>query len=229
MIGITGRRRKGAEIVGNLAVLADVDGAFFYEDYARGVYEAGGLPVYLPMEAQPEEYAAKLDGFVISGGPDIEAGRYGASKDPETGAPDLVRDELEDALLGAAFAQEVPVLGICRGLQMINVHAGGTLHQHLPEHAIHERGVAPTSHSVSISDESALRGLFGAELAVNSLHHQAIDRLGEGLVATAVADDGTIEAIEHQTLPVVAVQWHPEMLTTRPTDPLFAWLIDSAA
>jgi gamma-glutamyl-gamma-aminobutyrate hydrolase PuuD len=186
--------------------------------YADHVTAAGGVPVLLPIGADDAASAiiARLDGLILSGGPDIEPVRYGAAPDPFAERSQADRDTWETALLMAALQADLPVLGICRGLQLINVCLGGTLHQHLPDLAGGERhrpapGVYGT---VRVRlDTAALPGsLLGAGVDVPCHHHQAIDRLGNGLVASAWAQDGTIEAawVPRRRF-LVGVQWHPEV------------------
>ncbi|MDE0238454.1 MAG: gamma-glutamyl-gamma-aminobutyrate hydrolase family protein, partial [bacterium] len=138
------------------------------------------------------------------------------------------RDDLELALLSAALDAEVPVLGICRGIQVLNVYQGGTLHQHVPEHGRFDLPIDSTIHEVSFAEGSTLHELYGPSAQVNSLHHQTVADLGHDLTVTARADDGTIEGVEMGDH-VVAVQWHPEMMPTRPTDPIFTWLVNRAS
>lgn len=140
-----------------------------------------------------------------------------------------LRDAFEIALLDAAVGAGLPVLGICRGPQLINIAAGGTLHQHLPEHAATDGPPDATPHTVTTTEGSQLHQMYGPEVAVNSLHHQAVDQLGEGYVATAHSPDGIIEGIEHTELPILAVQWHPELMTGALTDPCFRWLVEHAS
>ena len=152
------------------------------------------------------------------------------SKPPAARNDDVpLRDAFEIALLDAAVSAGLPVLGICRGPQLINIAAGGTLHQHLPEHAATDGPPDATPHTVATVEGSQLRQMYGPEVAVNSLHHQAVDQLGEGYVATAHSPDGIIEGIEHTDLPILAVQWHPELMTGSLTDPCFRWLVDIAS
>ncbi len=186
--------------------------------YADHVTAAGGVPVLLPIGADDAAQAviSRLDGLILSGGPDIEPVRYGAAPDPFAERSQADRDTWETALLMAALQADLPVLGICRGLQLINVCLGGTLHQHLPDLAGGERhrpapGVYGT---VRIRlDTDALPGsLLGEGVDVPCHHHQAIDRLGSGMVASAWAQDGTIEAawVPRRRF-LVGVQWHPEV------------------
>lgn len=228
LIGLTGRRKDGTQLVGQPESLQHLEGDWYYADYARGVLAAGGLPVNLPLDADPALFVDRLDGILISGGADVWPERYGATPAETADPPETERDDFELGLLDAATQASLPVLGICRGLQLINVHAGGTLHQHIPEHARYD--VAPNGpiHDISIVDGSSLSGLYGPTHQVNSLHHQTVDRVGTGLTVTATHDDGTVEGLEHATLPMLAVQWHPEMLDTRESDPVFAWIVNQA-
>ncbi|HEX6667224.1 MAG TPA: gamma-glutamyl-gamma-aminobutyrate hydrolase family protein [Solirubrobacterales bacterium] len=192
--------------------------------YLRGLEAAGGLPLVMPPlgEEAIEPLLDRLDGICLSGGPDLHPQNYEAEPHPELGPtePDLDRFELDVAR--RADAREMPILAICRGTQALNVVRGGCLHQHLPEistEIAHRQGTAgdQTSHSVLIEPESQLAAAIGEqEIEVNSFHHQAIDRLGDGLVITARAPDGTVEAIEDPSRRfLVGVQWHAETLVHR--------------
>ena len=190
--------------------------------YANSVTAAGGIPVLLPPVPGIEHVAARLDGLILSGGGDIDPAAFGAQAHPATGGIRPDRDAAEFALVAAALERGLPFLGICRGLQVLNVARGGTLHQHLPGLVGHD-GHAPIpgsygSHLVRVEPASKLAGLLGdpgplAEFPVPTHHHQAIDRLGAGLTAAAWTADGVIEAVE-LTMPeagfAMAVQWHPE-------------------
>lgn len=228
LIGLTGRRKTGADLAGTPESLRELEGDWYYADYARGVLHAGGLPVHLPLDVDPALFVGRLDGVLLSGGADVEPVRYGALPDDHADAPETIRDAFELTLLSAAVDHELPVLGICRGLQILNVFAGGTLHQNVPEHARYDVAPATLTHPVEITSGSELARLYGGSHVVNSLHHQTIDRVGDGLVVTA-SHDGTVEGLEHRSLPILAVQWHPEMLETRDSDPVFGWIVEQAA
>jgi putative glutamine amidotransferase len=163
---------------------------------------------------------AGLDGLLLAGGCDVDPARYGAQRHDKTEEPDQGRDSLEIALLREALERDLPVLAICRGLQLLNVAQGGTLVQHIEGHRYpHQKEV----HAIAIAAESKLKSILGVdELAVNSRHHQCVDQVGTGLVVVARAADNVVEAVE---LPgkrfVLAVQWHPEDRTDGPDARLF--------
>ena len=182
--------------------------------YARSVEAAGGIVVLLPV--QPEgaaEVVTRLDGLIVTGGADVEPSRYGEQPHPRTyTSPD--RDAWELALLDAAAASKVPTLGICRGMQLMAVHAGGRLEQHLPDSVGHSEhgpdGPAYGWISIRTSPGSMVSRLVGDALQVSCHHHQAV-REHPGFVPVAHAADGTLEAIEDPERPFwAAVQWHPE-------------------
>ncbi|ANS64038.1 hypothetical protein SLINC_1814 [Streptomyces lincolnensis] len=190
----------------------ELEAALLPAGYPRLVQRAGGLAAMLPPDA-PEHAAAtvaRLDGLVIAGGPDVEPVRYGAERDPRTGPPARERDAWELALIRAALAADVPLLGICRGMQLLNVALDGTLVQHLDGHA--EVVGVFGHHPVKPVPGTRYAQAVPEETSVPTYHHQSVDRLGTGLLPSAHAADGTVEAIE---LPgaswVLGVQWHPEM------------------
>ncbi len=228
LIGLPGRRKQACEISGFPDMMANSDVDLYLADYARGVIEAGGIPVHVPIDVDPAVVGERLDGIVLPGGTDIDPIRYGADPDPELLPIESERDDLELGLLSAALEAEVPVLGICRGIQVLNVFQGGTLHQHVPEHGRFDLPIDSTIHQVSFTEGSTLHELYGSSAQVNSLHHQTVADLGRDLTVSARADDGAIEGLEMGDS-VVAVQWHPEMMPTRPTDPIFGWLVDRAS
>ena len=190
----------------------ELDAALLPAGYPRLVQRAGGLVAMLPPDAPDHAAAtvARLDGLVVAGGPDVEPVHYGAERDPRTGPPARERDAWELALIDAALAAGVPLLGVCRGMQLLNVALGGTLTQHIDGHA--ETVGVFGDHPVKPVPGTLYAGVVPEESAVPTYHHQAVDRLGSGLVASAHAADGTVEAIELPSAAwVLGVQWHPEM------------------
>ena len=228
MIGLPGRRKAGRDIADMPPIFADMQLDLYFANYAKGVIAAGGLPVHLPIDVDPLLIIDRLDGLLLPGGTDIEPSLYGAESETDIYPPEPERDDLEFGLLKGAVHRQIPVLGICRGQQIVNVGAGGTLHQDLPPHSAAECAAHTEPHEVTLEPGSILRDLYGPMVRVNSLHHQAVDTVGEGLRVTAWADDGVAEGLEHTSLPIVCVQWHPEMMPTRDTDPIFSWLVEAA-
>jgi len=225
LIGITGRRRTGDKLRGSLKAMNHLSFDVYWVDYAKGIIAAGGIPIFLPLSLDPSEIIPRLDGILMSGGADIDPERYGAEPEPELQAIEPIRDEFELSLLEEIYKRELPVAGICRGLQILNIHAGGTLFQDIPPHSVRDEPPSSRVHEVAFIEGSVLAGLYGPSMQVNSLHHQSIDRVGSGFLATGLANDLGVEAIEHCELPILAVQWHPEMLDSRDSDPLFQWLV----
>jgi putative glutamine amidotransferase len=212
-----------------------VDGT--QRDYGDRIADAGGFPLQLlgRSDLPLSTVLPHLDGIVLPGGGDIAPELYGAEPSDETGGVDIERDRAEIALFTEATAVGLPVLAVCRGIQLVNVARGGTLVQHLPAqtsepHLIVERR-RELVHTVRIGPDSELADIIGpGDLGVNSLHHQAVDRIGHGLRVVAWAEDGTVEGLEDRDRRVVAVQWHPEQLPDQPREMrLFAWLIEQAS
>lgn len=200
--------------------------------YVDSVRRAGGIPVLLaPGDPHAGALLARLDGVVLAGGGDVDPGRWGGPDHPAIEYVDHARDELELELAREAADEGVPTLAICRGLQVLNVALGGTLHAHLPDVV---DGVVPHKrepqwahrHPVEAEPGSLVADAMGTERAEPaSWHHQAVDRPGAGLTVTAWADDGVIEALELVGHPwLIAVQWHPEM--TSHEDPTQQKLFD---
>jgi len=185
--------------------------------YLSAVYSTGLEPVKLTPGDRVD--LDEIDGLVLTGGADVNPARYGEERVPECDEPDDKRDDFETSLVQEALSWEIPILGICRGIQLLNVALGGTLIQHLATTAAHRAknpedppGRHGAVHTVRVTPASRLASIVGdGEYAVNSRHHQAIGRVAAPLAVTAVAGDGVIEAVE---MPgdgfVVAVQWHPE-------------------
>lgn len=196
------------------------------ELYARALAKFGGIMLLDGGYGSAEALAERADALLLSGGGDIHPSYYGKCRRGQDGIVDQWRDEREWELLRQFCAKKKPVFGICRGIQVIDVFFGGTLFQHLGTTYVHEN----TIHTVVTSEKGRLRSLLGESVPVNSYHHQAIRTLGAGLHVTAVSDaDGVIEAVEHDSLPVMAVQWHPERMvdglchdTEAEMGPLFA-------
>jgi gamma-glutamyl-gamma-aminobutyrate hydrolase PuuD len=207
----------------------DVEAVLLARTYPDMVAAAGGVPVLLPPRVESAGAVDRLDGVVLSGGADIGADRYGALPHPRNGAPRPERDDAELAVLERALALGIPVLGVCRGAQLLNVALGGTLAQHLPETVGHtghnpRPGVFGAT-EIELDPAGRVGALLGPTVTAQCHHHQAIDRLAEGLVITGRAADGTIEAVELAGHPfVLGVQWHPEQDDQR----LFSALVAAA-
>jgi putative glutamine amidotransferase len=205
--------------------------------YVDAVTDAGGVALVLPI--QPPEHAAevveRLDALLLSGGGDVAPERYGAERHPAVGGVDDARDDWELALIAEARQHRTPILAICRGIQILNVALGGTLVQHLPEHAEGDPHLVPSrfdegAHHVHLSPGSLVAKVLDHErLEVNTLHHQAIDRPAEDLEVVARDQHGVIEAVEHPHEPIIGVQWHPELIAwDHPQQRLFEWLVEAA-
>lgn len=184
--------------------------------YPGAVAAAGGEPVLLPTGSAHGSVVTRLDGLLLTGGADVDPARYGRARGPHTGDPAPDRDASETGLLLAALAAGVPVLAVCRGLQVLNVALGGDLVQHLPDivgTTAHQPADGTyAAHQVRTVEGSALARVLGDRSGVHCSHHQAVGRLGVGLRASAHAEDGTVEALEAPDRPgfLLGVQWHPE-------------------
>ncbi len=225
LIGLPGRRRRVGDIDGFPTSLGELHVDLYFADYSRSVYRAGGMPAHLPLDADPADWVHHLDGLVLTGGADVDPARYGADNRTSEVEPD--RDEVEFVLYETALADGIPVLGICRGFQLVNVHHGGTLHQDVPSHSRYDLPPGEPAHEVVVTGGTIAHGLYGVRHRVNSLHHQTLADPGDGIVVTARADDGVAEAFEVDGADVFAVQWHPEMMGH--DDPSFHWVVRAAA
>ena len=189
--------------------------------YLKGISRFGGIA--LPLNAETsldalEEICNELDGMLFTGGDDVTPSLYGAAKEPETDGMDIMRDKLEISLLKICLRKHIPVLGICRGCQIINVALGGTLVQHVPRrfgnaHYMPKDANIDFWHYVRIVPGTRSYDIFGGDIPVDSYHHQCVDRLATGMIPVAYAPEGFIEAYEIQDDDqfLLAVQWHPEV------------------
>lgn len=179
------------------------------ERVLESVFRAGAEPVVLPPIASLDHYNLRpYAAVVLPGGADVDPSWYGQERADGTEQADLVHDRCDLTLARDCIAARMPLLAICRGMQVLNVAAGGTLRQDIDEGEVpHRNGM----HAVSLESGSAVARAMGSEqVTVSSYHHQAIDRIGDGLRVTGRSDDGCVETLEHDTAPVLAVQWHPE-------------------
>jgi putative glutamine amidotransferase len=200
--------------------------------YVDALRRAGARPLLLTCpDEDPEGALALVDGLMLMGGGDVEPSRYGAEDHPELYGVEAARDVFEIALVRAADREGVPTLAICRGIQVLNVAFGGTLHPHLPEVegiGLHGTPLSgdPVPHDVKLAPGSRVAEAAGADVVSGSSHHhQGLDRVGEGLLATGWTEDGLVESVERETGWMVGVQWHPE--ETAADDPAHQGLFDA--
>jgi putative glutamine amidotransferase len=207
-------------ITAHVALVDDGDGVAVFHHvanvaYAKAVRKAGGIPVLLPLIDATDvgPWLDRVDGVVVTGGDDVNPDLYGASPAPQTKAADPARDENEIALIKEALGDDLPLLCICRGVQVLNVALGGTLQQHHEGH-FHLDRYNEGVHRVHVDGGTALAKALGAtDLAVNSLHHQALGRISPTLRTVARSEDGLVEGVEVDGRAfAVGVQWHPELL-----------------
>lgn len=237
LIGITGRKDTSARLLNSPMFSVG-------QTYVRAIQGAGGTPVILPPVLADADWATilnRLDGILLSGGEDIAPAHYHQSPAAWMGGVDAERDRSELGLVRAMLERRLPILGICRGHQALNVALGGELYQDITaqvsdaiEHAyVPGRPMETIVHTVNLSPDSRLTDILGgAEHAVNSAHHQAVSMPGDGLRIVGRAPDGVIEALEMPEYPFcVSVQWHPEaMVKVTPTMvPLFEAFVGAAA
>jgi len=227
-----------------IGITADVD--YDVAEYERAIERAGGEPARLiPDAARVADDLRAFDGLIVSGGDDVDPARYGEAAHPETGRASAARDAYELALVRAAYDARLPLLAICRGLQVVNVAFGGSLHQHVPdvfgESVAHRltaggrmhRGLI-AEHRLDVAAGSRLAAIAGTSIVTGSRHHQSVDRVAERLRVVARTPDGVIEALEaaDTTRFWLAVQWHPESTVTLDAGAsaaLFAALVGASA
>jgi putative glutamine amidotransferase len=241
LIGITGRKLTLGMLANTSPRFRDRSISSYFTDFAECVARAGGIPVDLPFVSSTAGVVDRLDGLIVTGGQDVHPSRWGGrttvdpAVDPrwDHDAHDAERDSHEAALIEAALVADIPVLGVCRGHQLLNVVLGGTLVEHLSDgpivHATADS--APSSgdpeHLVEFVEGSWAHQVYGPRRVVNSWHHQAVDRPGRGISVTGRTADGVVESIALDDRPVLGVQWHPEW-SVEP-DPVFDWLVDRAS
>lgn len=210
-------------------------------DYVKAVEKAGGLPVILPVLSRPdlaEDLVEGLDGIIFSGGSDISPISFGQEPEPGLHTTNWWRDQSEIALLEASLKKNLPILGICRGFQLLNLYFKGTNIQDLDKsktrikHSFSELAGLP-AHSMTIKKDSIMFDLLGKEsVLVNSHHHQALDQVAEPFKVTGQAPDGVVEAMEYvgDDRDILAVQYHPEMMLAHNDDmlPIFTWLMEKS-
>ena len=209
-----------------------------YVYYSRRVEQSGGVPVVIPRyydgDVSARILAERLDGILFTGGEDVDPKNYGEAPAGSEGSV-AERDAQELKLFDAFYSARKPVLGICRGAQIMNVFFRGSLIQDIPsegkgylDHTQHSKGGFSVAHSVSVEKGSRLASLTGDKVIVNTLHHQAVRKVGDGLAVSAISEDGLIEAIERPDYPfMLGVQWHPERLNEEPHINIFKAFIES--
>ena len=207
-------------IIGVIGAVLSDDRSFVWNNYIRSIEGAGGMPILLPYTEDAEHverFAAMCDGFLFTGGLDIEPKRYGEEKHEKCGEVCPARDRFEFFVFPYLLATKKPILGICRGCQLLNVALGGTLYQDIPDmisnELIHRQGEphCKPSHNVQTIEGTPLFELVGGTISVNSLHHQSVKMLGNNLDCMALASDGVMEAFYHKHHKFLwGIQWHPE-------------------
>ena len=232
LIALSGRRYAAPQVPSLPDNFRDEKVDIHISAYSTSIISAGGIPILLPCDPIAVEVLSRVDALVLTGGADVDPSLYGETAHPTVYGIDPLRDRVEISLVHAALDRGLPVLAVCRGMQVLNVALGGSLIQHLERdegehHAAWDLAVVDRVHPLSCTAGSLAAQCFGSDVRVNSLHHQAVGRLGHGLVATATAPDGVVEAAELPGHPLLAVQWHPELLAEQP-DPSMVWLVEQA-
>lgn len=214
----------------------DMPAAVVAANYLEAAWADGARTLLIPPDPalvdDPGSVLSRVDGLLLLGGADIAADRYGHVAHPDNETPQQLRDAVEIALVRAALARDLPTLGICRGMQVINVALGGTLRQHLPGELasdMHRRNIgrfAGNEHDVRLAPRSLAATATGTEVhRVVSHHHQAVGTLADGLIASGFSDDGVVEALERSEGYLLGVQWHPE---ADPSSTVIRSLVDAA-
>ncbi|MEU5345384.1 gamma-glutamyl-gamma-aminobutyrate hydrolase family protein [Streptomyces sp. NPDC020766] len=228
LVGVTGRRYAGAMLFPQYPAMWD--GVFVdvgVQLYARNIAAAGGMTVFLPRDSPAEALVQRLDALVLSGGADVHPRFYGGQVTADTTPLDAEQDEFDIAIVRAAIARGIPVLGTCRGHEVLNVALGGTVYDHhLPGHERRDQAAALPAHGVNFVEGTTLHSLYGKRAQVNSMHHMAVDAVAPGVRVAGRSDDGLVEAIECVDHDVLGVQWHPEAHAA--PDPAFRWLVERA-
>lgn len=233
---------SGSVIIDDGGIFPGYHRSYVNEDYIDSVVKNGGVPFIIPFTEDDDVIKQQLDnvqGLILSGGHDVDPHLYDEEPEQKLGKTWPARDRFDMRLLKLAEEKGIPVLGICRGAQIINVYHGGTLYQDLsyrPEHTLkHMQGHDPSlaTHGMQVEEDSKLASILGkTNFMVNSFHHQLINRVAPDLRGVAVAPDGVVEGIENSAGTVVGVQWHPEMMHNNPEykfiNNLFKWVIDNA-
>ena len=224
---------SGSELTKNVGPFVGYRRSYVNKDYSEAVIKNGGVPMIIPFNEDADVTESQLelvDTLILSGGQDIDSESYGEEPQPEQGTVWQARDQFDMRLLKLAEKRGIPVLGICRGHQVINVGLGGTLQQHIGDVLCRFNRRVPTDsgdkvHAVYSAEGSWYRQTYGEEFCVNSAHHQRIDRLGQHLkIIQRCPDDGCPEALEHDELPILGLQWHPERLPEQAGEPLLSLL-----
>ncbi len=190
--------------------------------YVMSLWRAGARVRFLDLHDldKMEKKLLECDGLLLPGGGDIDPAIYGQKRHEKCGEANPLRDKGEFAMLNVFLPTSKPIFCICRGEQVLNVFRGGTMHQHIPGHSDFKNRAKGASHKIQVFPHTTLQDCVGkAEISVNSMHHQAVDKLGEGLTISAVSEDGIVEAVEITSHPFcLGVQWHPEHLSRRRAD-----------
>ena len=208
---------EGKPVIGVMPLLDEErDSYWMLPGYMRGLEEQGAIPLMPPLtgnEDMLDYFLESCDGFILTGGQDVSPALYGQEPSEHCGIVSGLRDSMDAYILRGAVERNKAVLGICRGHQLITVFFGGTLIQHMDTWKLHRLEKGDAVHEISVVPGSFLQTLYNRTgLSDNSCHHQAVKSTGRGLIPAAYAADGTVEAMVHESLPILSVQWHPERM-----------------